>query len=152
MFEVIANSLDFTVNLMAFTAAVVYGFKYFKAKKARLSLAQDGYVWVVIQVGHPVVAVFKEQFKTEPDYIIDPEIELGHLVISGTKDYQKIIKRFRDILKANQDKEIRVITSGPTALNALLGQAAGPQYDVVWYQWDLATKNYNPIPPYAGLL
>jgi len=152
MFDIIANTLDFTVNAMAFTAAVVYGVRLLKAKKARLKLAQDGYVWVVIQVGHPVVAVFKEQFDTEPDYIIDPEIELGHLVISGHKDYQKIIKKFRDILRANQDKEIRVITSGPTALNALLGQAAGYQYDIVWYQWDLATKSYNPVPPFAGLL
>jgi len=152
MFDLIANSLDFTVNLMAFIGASIYGIRVLKAKRARYTLAKEGYIWVVIQVGHPIVSAFKAQFGVEPDYIIDPEVSLGRLVITDQRDYKKLVGQFRDILKANQDKEIRVITSGPTALNSLFGQAAGPQYDIVWYQWDLATKNYRPVPPFAGLL
>jgi hypothetical protein len=151
--EPILGWFGFLVEVVAVISAAVYLYRQNKAKRARLGLAKNGdYVWVVVQVGHPVVANFADQFGEEPDLVIDPEIDLGHLVISGEKDYSKLISKFRDFLKLHQDKEVRVITSGPTALNALLGQAAGPQYDVVWYQWDLDTKDYNPVPPFAGLL
>ena len=150
--EPLMGTFGFIVEFVAVISAAIYFYKEHKAKKARYCLASDGFVWVVLQVGQPVVAAFEKQFGVEPDYIIDPELDLGHLIINGKKDYKKLVKKFRDILKANQDKEIRIVTSGMTGLNALLGQAAGVQYDVIWYQWDMSTKDYHPVPSLSALL
>ena len=150
--EPILGWFGFLMEFAAVVSAVVYFYKQRKAKRARYKIASSGFVWVVLQVGQPVAAAFSKQFGVEPDYIIDPEVDLGHLIIDGEKDYQKLVKKFRDILKANQDKEIRVITSGMTGLNALFGQAAGVQFDIVWYQWDMSSKDYHPVPPLSGIL
>ncbi len=152
VWEPILGWVSFFIEMSAVLSAGIYYYRLKQAKKARAKLSENGHIWLVIQVGHPVVAAFKEQFGVEPDYVIDPEVELGHLLIEGNKDYEKLIKKFRSILKAHQHEEIRVITSGPTGLNALLGQAAGINYDVVWYQWDLTTKSYSPVPPLGAIL
>lgn len=150
--EPILGWFSFIAEMVAVISAGIYFYRQWRAKRARYSLNENGHAWLVVQVGHPVAAAFREQFGVDPNFILDPEVELGHLVMEGEKDYEKMIRRFREFLKAHQHEEIRVITSGPTAFNCLLGQAAGIQYDVVWYQWDLATKSYSPVPTLAGVL
>jgi len=150
--EPILGWFGFIVELAVVMSALVYFLRRTLEKKSKFVKGKKNHIWVVIQVGHPVVENFVDQYKVQPDYVLDPELMLGHLAMSGKRDYSKFVKEFRNILKDNQNKEIRVVTSGMTGLNALLGQAAGLQYDLAWYQWDITTMDYKRIPEIEDIL
>jgi hypothetical protein len=140
------------LELMALGSAVGYYGRLKLAERRRAQLATQGeYCVLTLSVGQPVKqAVKKSGVNVDKD--INPEEVLGHLIIDGVRDYKILLGEARAFIKENQNKEVRIYSSAPPAFNGLLGQSMGAGFDLVFYQFDLATGKYSPAPPLQALL
>jgi len=150
--EPILGWFSFAVEMTAVISAAMYIVRQKKSKTLRAKMAGEGeFVVAALGFGHDVAGLIYKQFGWKADLNINTSVMFGHDIITDD-DFKKIVKLVRQWAQANQHKELRIFSSAPVGHMGLLGQALGPGYNIVWYQFDLASKKYRPLPPVAAIL
>ena len=151
--EPILGWLGFVIEMTAVISALAY---FVRSKRSemlrRKSRVHRGYAVIAISFGHDIAKAVRDQYGWDTDLEVNPEVILGKLIIDDVKDYNILIKKVRDFVKYNQDKEIRIFSSAPLGFNGVLGQSLGIGYDIVWYQYDLSKGKYSPAPSVRQVL
>ena len=116
-----------------------------KAKSAYYATDNGDDVFVIaLEVGRPISEAVKKSFG-QLDALIRVQDVIGTSVLTMDEHYEKIARAVYTACAANQNRQIKLIVSGPNGLLAIIGMMLGmDRFRVQIYQY--YNGIYTPIP------
>ena len=118
-----------------------------RAKRRVFKSATGKVAVVALQVGRPVSEAVKAAFG-QLDALIDASIVIGgDGTLRSTDDYKRLASAVYKELAVRQNCKLKLVLSGPVALNCLIGQLIGlGHFDIEVFQFNPLIKGYESVP------